>query len=321
MHIHPEILPDVFAVYEHLTKVDGWNICFHTPPQFEAMTLYGNRMAAAPMPMSPLFRGESEFHVKCLPSLFRKEWTPLQKLERQIQLEDFRLMLQVNPEIKEMEEGGLEVNYNGLAQHYGIETNILDLTNSFLVAAFFATTTYDFLADVYRPIQHMVSQGVIYFFPSGAFMNFGFDAPIWPIGMEALRRPGEQRGFGVEMDAQHKDLNLYMGAHMFRFWHTPKASMRIWQMTQGGGILFPYDPMTEKVRNIRKYRIYSEEGLLRAYEKTEELKLSLDEARTELINNGCSFVDKLPFAYTDKEIVYINDLFRKMYPGNFDTLI
>lgn len=121
---------------------------------------------------------KSEFHEKCLPPLYRRKWSPLQKLERQIQLEDFRFILQVNPEIKEMEEGGPEVNYNGLAQYYGIETNVLDLTNSFLVAAFFATTTYDSLMDVYRPILHVVSQGVIYFFPSSGFMNFGQDVPI-----------------------------------------------------------------------------------------------------------------------------------------------
>ena len=311
------VFPDVFAVFEHLTKEAGWSFGFHTAPQFEAMTLYDNRMAAAPMPMSPLFRGESEFHEKCLPSLFRKEWTPLQKLERQIQLEDFKQMLQVNPEIKEMEEGGLEVNYNGLAQHYGIETNILDLTNSFLVAAFFATTTYDSLADVYIPILHTVSQGVIYFFPSGAFMNFGFDAPIWPIGMEALRRPGEQRGFGVEMDDNHRDLNHYSGASLYRFWHHPQASMKIWQMTHGSTALFPYDPMSEKVRNMRKYRIYSKDSLQMAYKKTDDLGMTFEKTQEALVAAGCTFVEKLPFAYTDKEVVYINDLFRKMYPGNF----
>lgn len=41
------------------------------------------------MPMSPLWRGENEFHEKCLPSLYRREWSFLEKLERQIQLEDF----------------------------------------------------------------------------------------------------------------------------------------------------------------------------------------------------------------------------------------
>ena len=188
-----------------------------------------------------------------------------------------------------------------MAQHYGIETNVLDLTNSFLVAAFFATTTYDTLMDVYRPITHYVTSGVIYFFPTGDFMNFGHEAPIWPIGMEALRRPGEQRGFGMEMNGKHRDLNNYSGAHVFRFWHTPEASMKIWQMTHGGYDLFPFDPMTEKVTNMRKYRIYSKEGLRRAFDKTEGIEMSSEDVRKALVQDGCTFVDRLPFAYTKKK--------------------
>ena len=199
MTIHPEVLTDVFTVFDYLQE-QGWRgIPFHTYPQFSAMTLYGNRMAAAPMPMQPLWRGECEFHEKCKPSLYRHKWSPLEALERQVQLEDFRLLLQENPQIKEMKGAGLDVNYIGLAQHYGIETNVLDLTNSFLVAAFFATTTYDSLTDAYYPILHYVSQGVIYFFSMGCMSNFGQEPFIWPIGLEALRRPGEQRGFGLEM--------------------------------------------------------------------------------------------------------------------------
>ena len=36
-----------------------------------------------------------------------------------------------------MEQAGLVVNYEALAQHYGIATNMMDMTNSPLVAAFF----------------------------------------------------------------------------------------------------------------------------------------------------------------------------------------
>lgn len=313
MKLHDEIFSDVFAVFDHLIN-QGWTgIPFHTPPSFEAMTLYDNRLVATPMPMSPLYRGESEFHERCLPSLFRHQWTELGTLERQIQLEDFRLMLQVNPEIREMEDGGLMVNYNGLAQHYGIETNILDLTNSFLVAAFFATTTYDALRDVYQPLLHTVSSGVMYFFPIGSLMNFGLEASIWPIGLEALRRPGEQRGYGIEMNEQQKDLNYYPDAHAFRFWHSPRASWEIWKRTKGGLELFPYDPMAEKVRNMRKYRIYSEEGFRIAYDKVGLSNQDRTDIRNQLIQNGCTFVEKLPFAYTSKEIDYIHELYNQKY--------
>lgn len=85
----------------------------------------------------------------------------------------------------------------------------------------------------------------------------------------------------------------------------------------GGGIFFPYDPMTEKVRNMRKYRIYSEEAFQMAFKK-DAFNLPIEEARNALVHSGCTFIDKLPFAYTKKEIVYINDLYRKMYPGNFE---
>lgn len=133
--------------------------------------------------------------------------------------------------------------------------------------------------------------------------------------MEALRRPGEQRGYGVEMDGRYQDLNLYSGAHAFRFWHTSQASMEIWQRTQGSDALFPYDPMAEKLRNMREYRIYSEEGLRLAFDRV-SADMCFDEAYQELERIGCTFVKRLPFAYTEKEIVYISDLFEGSEEGS-----
>lgn len=73
-----------------------------------------------------------------------------------------------------------------IIQHYGIETNVIDMTNSFGVAAFFATSDYDSLTHTYRPVMEIVRKGVIYFMPTGIF-NFGptLDNQVWPIGMEA----------------------------------------------------------------------------------------------------------------------------------------
>ena len=36
-----------------------------------------------------------------------------------------------------------DVNFMALAQHYGFETHLLDLTNDFMTALFFATCYYD----------------------------------------------------------------------------------------------------------------------------------------------------------------------------------
>ena len=89
-----------------------------------------------------------------------------QFFERLIQMSDFKAILQENPQIKDLERAGLLVNFEALAQHYGIATNMMDMTNSPLVAAFFATTGYDAVSDSYYPILHTVSKGVIYFSPT-----------------------------------------------------------------------------------------------------------------------------------------------------------
>lgn len=57
---------------------------------------------------------------------------------------------------------------------------------------------------------------------------------IWPIGLEALRRLGEQRAFAMVMD---KNSNFDMAS--FRFWHSREASLKVWEMTKGGTMFFP----------------------------------------------------------------------------------
>lgn len=39
MHLHPEVLPDVFAVFKYLQEQGRTGIPYQTLPQFEAMTL------------------------------------------------------------------------------------------------------------------------------------------------------------------------------------------------------------------------------------------------------------------------------------------
>ncbi len=276
------------------------------------MQLLGNQFVACPMPINPLYREQSEIYILCKPLLYRGIWTKEQSFERLIQLNDFKAVLQDNPQIKDLVQGELVVNYEALAQHYGIATNMMDMTNSLLVTAFFATTKYDPVADDYHQILHTISKGIIYFSLTGDLLNFSKRNRIWPTGQEALKRPGEQRAFAMVME-NNSDFDM----QYFTFWHNPESLLKVWELTQGGKLLFPFDPMAEKVRIMKKYKIYSLEGLRTAYESNKDFAETFEEARQIMENNECTFMNHLPFPYTKDEINYITDIYHKMYPDSF----
>ena len=306
-----ETFPSVFAVFDYL-KSKGRGGFYHTSPHFEVMQFSDRQLIACPMPMTPLYRGQNAIYEPCKPSLYRGHWTKEQLFERDMQLNEFKVILQDNPQVKDLESGGLVVNYEALAQHYGIATNMMDMTNSPLVAAFFATTEYDPVTDRYRPVLHTVSKGIIYFSPTGDLLNFSGRNRIWPIGQEALKRPGEQRAYAMVME---KNTSFNMAA--FEFWHDPQSSLRIWDMTKGGAMLFPYDPMTEKVKAMKKYRLYSLDCLKQTYEANRSFAKSADEAQAIMERQGCTFVSKLPFAYTHEETHRLTEEYHKAYPDSF----
>lgn len=112
---------------------------------------------------------------------------------------------------------------------------------------------------------------------------------------------------------QHSDFNI---AH-FTFWHNPESSLRIWELTKGGQMLFPFDPMAEKVRVMKKYKIYSLNGLKKAYELNKEFADTL-----KMLDSGWRILDVrlsiIAIAYTKDEIHYITSLYHEMYPGSFN---
>lgn len=309
------VFRDVFEVFDYI-KSKGWSIGWYAAPYFEVMTLFDNHIVASPTPFSPLYRGQSSYYERCLPSLYRRPWNGLQKMERLVQIEDFKAILNDNPEIKDILAEGLAVNYIGLAQHYGIETNVIDLTNSFGVAAFFATSDYDSLTQTYWPVRECERKGVIYFMPMGIF-NFRptDDNQVWPIGMEALARPGEQRGFGAYLN-EDQDFHSLCRFKFF-FWQNAEVSIECQRRFGFGSVLFPYDPMAEKVSMMRKYRIYGKDSVRTVVDENPVLGYDFHTAIDSLTAAGCHILDSTPFRYTQDELNYITEYYHKKYPGSF----
>lgn len=313
-----ETFKDIFSLFEYL-KVPMTNGQIpHTAPRFEVMEMGPNEICAVPMPMFPLYRGQNTYYDVCKPSLYRSSWSQDALFERELQLADFRYILNEHPEIKDRIKAGLIINYDGLAQHYGIPTNILDFTNSPLVAAFFATTTYNAITDSYSPVLHTVSRGVIYVNQIGGMFEgmIPNHSCTMPVGMDALHRPGEQRAYGRKMNPDD-DLNTAVGYNKYFFWHTPEASQKVWVLTGGGKRFFPYDPMTEKVRNLMNYRIYSEDALRVAFARMPQYAIDIAEARNKVIANGGHVVDYHPFVYTQQEQDFIMKELHQLYPDSY----
>lgn len=310
------VFRDVFDIYKYI-KYKGWNIGWYAAPYFEVMELEKGHVVASPTPFQPLYRGQSSYYEPCLPSLYRKQWTIEQTLERLVQLEDFKSILNEHPEIQDTLRAGLYVNYDGLAQHYGIETSIMDLTNSFGVAAYFATSDYDALTGSYRPVMEIVRKGVIYFLPMGIFGEiYTKRNQVWPIGMEALPRPGEQRGFGAYLKPEQDFHSLR--PFRFFFWQNSEASIECHKRMGFGQALFPYDPMVEKVWSMRKYRVYGLDSVEKVVRTHPELNLELDSAVDMLVRNGCNILPMTPFRYTKQELEFITQRYHDKYSNGFE---
>lgn len=212
------------------------------------------------------YRGQSEYHEKCQPSLYRFEGERLEEetLRSHLQTAEMILLMKSHPVIMSIENGGivhdklglvrLPVMYDGLAQHYGIKTCYLDLTNDIWCAAFFAATTFDgqyhpFVLEEDTPFdkQYGVLYKMDYSMNSGD-TDFSKDN-ILPIGLQYFNRPGKQSALVMAMQ-DIKDLHKHTKLKRVFFRHDTKASKLIYTLSQFGKQFLTDDPFEKMVKTI-----------------------------------------------------------------------
>ncbi|WP_292387575.1 FRG domain-containing protein, partial [Mesorhizobium sp.] len=124
-----------------------------------------------------------------------------------------------------------------LAQHYGVPTGYMDLSESFDVACFFATCSLD-TAGKWRPCT--TGSGVLYLLPTER-MPIRPDA-LQPIGLQMLPRPKEQFGWLIVCGINF-DFEDVPGLQLFEFAHDESVSRYFLDMFSFGRSLFPDDAM------------------------------------------------------------------------------
>lgn len=242
-------------------------------------------------------------------------------------------------------EGKLsEVNYKALAQHYGLETYLLDLTNDVRTALFFATCKW--VEDHFEPLTREDIEateeshyGVIYHSPDWRLDSLNvsesfkllaalqaegkrtrpsiidtgrWDGIAYQIGLQPFHRCLSQNGYVYPMKTIH-DIKDTGDFERLRFRQSEALSREIYEMMDQGKKIYPEEGITiisDILQKIRESLVFSEDDMLWAYEIDEARKdifPNIDVLRTELQGNEMKALLRDAYGLTQGEHITIQE--------------
>lgn len=205
------------------------------------------------LPLSPAqhsyYRGESIYHEDCRPSLYRRGMTDadifverLKRCEMELMMQQYSITdlfansIHAQAPDKTWIPLPFRIGYGGMAQHYGIKTEFIDLTLDPWTAAFFAATKYDDTTDTYSVIEDTEK------YQCGAFYLYNEIPLPYPnhsridvVGLQPLARPGRQSAFVYRME-QGENFNSIARYDLFR--HDVDVNRQIFEHANNSSQLF-----------------------------------------------------------------------------------
>ncbi len=261
------------------------------------------------------YRGESSNHCPCLPSLYRRDKNGhymedskiflerLKTCELELLIEDYPITHIFRSGITRVFSDGttvvlnLSVDAEALAQHYGIKTNLMDLTIDKFVAAFFATTKYE--KGRYAPITPEDSAyGVFYRYIDTSAIDDIFSKRLHVVGLQPFSRPGEQAGFVLELK-KGEDFRKFCSSKI-KFRQDEAMSKLIFNYMNHAQKLFPCNILEGKAKAICMGKKYSKQALALCQQKYftgEDASVIQSYVKKE----GLFIVDGSPYAFSQKE--------------------
>lgn len=258
-----------------------------------------------------LFRGQNQEYVPCYPSLYRENPRPRtipEVFTWRMRFVLFRDMLDTYPIVDSFfKRHNFKVDYEGLAQHYGLLTSVLDLTSNIDIALFFATCWYDHNEDCYKPFDDgKEHEGILYVFcplmanePTPLRMDDFMKENITPIGLQPFLRPARQKGYALHIP---KGKSTKSWAYRFKF--SNEDSLAYYNLFQGGRELWIPDILAIKTKKIAATTTFSYEVFARAYEEFRPKGFSRTKLKKALLNEGISLakhVEKVCFSEAEKQ--------------------
>lgn len=207
-----------------------------------------------------LFRGQSQRYSPCWSTASRSIGSSTRQMQSLSDAEKATIIvnltrtdwfvreLRETVPCKELRGQLVQINEVALAQHYGLPTGYIDLTQSLQVAMFFACAKFD--GEVQNPTPVTEGEGVIYVLD---FKKQGDFSKLKPIGLQAYGRPAEQWGWTYEMTLGD-DFELLPTIERWYFKHDLQESIRVLNCFAGQKTLFPNDPLVKLAEAIKLAR-------------------------------------------------------------------
>lgn len=208
--------------------------------------------------LSFVYRGQTKFYDECRPTLYRESKTEEEIFVERLRCCEFEEYLRQLPEVKAFEEQHFQIDYLGLSQHYGLQTDVIDLTNSLEVALFFAMCNMSKDGKSFFP-QQEDKDYIGYIYVVKAFEMDGvpnglktlYDGELSVIGMQPFYRPGSQRGFGL-----HIEKDKTMTGLLYSFSYTKQDSENIYNFFNEGTTLWHEDDISRVAREIKDAKTF-----------------------------------------------------------------
>lgn len=221
--------------------------------QFTCLDMGDGRVGAFPLELSPVYyRGESGLYDTCYSNLQRIA-DEEERLIWQLKTLDFILLLKRHPRIQSGLEQNEYIEFQALAQHYGFPTNMLDLTNDLVVAAYFATHEVNAVTGEFQVKTEGIGQirySCEFFMPQGRLV---------PVGLQPLARPGQQSAFGIFLGEKE---DYAAGSASARFRQSPQENQKLHQSVLGGPqMFFPEEPVTGLADRIKTANVVTREAV------------------------------------------------------------
>lgn len=248
------------------------------------------------------YRGENAFFGCSKPAIHRE--APTNPLDRMVyyfiaEMKIYEFQKLIN-RFNVVKKWPFDVLYRAIAQHYGIPTNWLDVTNDFEVALFFACCKLE--NNSYRPLRDEDFEkekdrfGVLFrvdsFIADMICCSSEDGGGIIPIGFQPFMRCHRQYGYAYVMD-EHEDLYDGKVFQVMKFKHSVELSKKIYNSMGGGSRIFPNEGLNsiqDEISQINSAFVFSGEAFEAVYKLLNMDKYNVDIMR-ELKKKGVDIGD------------------------------